>query len=425
MTSFPAASRPITGSFATTSSEDITFDAVVVGAGVVGVTTAYALLQAGLLVCLVDRAAEPASGASFANGAQLSYAYTDALASPALLKKIPALALGLDPLFRLKPSFDPALYVWLLSFLRNMTAARFERNTRAVLELALESQHAMATLLDAHTLDFDHAVPGKMHLYYSQEALDGATRTMAIKRDMGVEQEILSAADAILREPALGQVEGLAGALHSPHDAAGDANRFSRALLELCHEGGGVETRFGWDVQRIERLSDARGFRLYGRDGAVLVGTRLVLCAGSESAVLGRRLGLSLPIQPMKGYSFTGRPGSDAPHVSLTDTKRKLVFCRLGELIRVAGLADLGFASARADPIRNDFLRQLAMESLPGAIEPGSVRQEWAGLRPMTPSSAPIIRWVDRALAVNVGHGMLGWTLAMGAAQRLARLLPN
>jgi D-amino-acid dehydrogenase len=400
-------------------------DAIVLGAGIVGVTTAHALAGRGLAVCLVDRDKGPARGASFANGAQLSYAYADALAAPGLLRKLPALALGLDPLFRLKPGFDPALYGWLLSFLRNMTATRFARNTLDVLELALESQQAMDALLRAHPIAFDHAVPGKMHLHYSQASLDAAARTMALKQQRGVEQEILPAAAAIALEPALAQVEGLAGVVHSPRDAVGDAHRFAEGLLALCRERGGVAARFDFAVERIERRSDGEGFVLHAADGGIVAGRRLVLCAGAQGARIGRTLGLRLPVQPMKGYSFTARPGLDAPRISLTDTKRKLVFCRLGASIRVAGLAELGARSTVVAPDRSALLRRLAREAMPGAIDPDSIGEEWAGLRPMTPYCGPIIRWVDPALAINIGHGMLGWTLALGSARRLADGMPG
>ena len=400
-------------------------DAIVLGAGVVGITTAWALLDAGLSVCLVDRADGPARGTSFANGAQLSYAYTDALASPALLRKIPALALGLDPLFRLKPGTDLGLYSWLIAFLRNMTGARFERSTLAVLQLALESQQEMGALLSRHAMAFDHGVPGKMHLHYSGQALSAAERTMGVKRAMGVEQAILTRDEAIGLEPALAQVDGLEGVVHSPHDAVGDAHRFSEEMLALCAARDGFQSRFGFDVAGVERSDADAGCILPGQDGTTVSGSRLVLCGGAESAKLAQQLGLRLPIQPMKGYSFTARPGPDAPRVSLTDTKRKIVFCRLGDRMRVAGLADLGVRSAEIDPARIAVLRRLAEEAMPGAIAPGSVEAEWAGLRPMTPNSAPIIRWVDAGLGLNVGHGMLGWTLALGSARRLARALPG
>lgn len=397
-------------------------DVIVLGAGVVGVATAHALARRGATVRLVDRGAGPGQGASFANGAQLSYAYVDALAAPALLAKLPKLALGLDPLFRLSPGFDPGFYAWLAAFLREMTAARFARNTLEVLALALESQAAMQALLARDPIAFDHAVPGKMHLYYDAGSLAAAARTVALKQRYGVAQAVLSTEAAIAIEPALVQARGLAGVVHSPTDAVGDARKFCERLLELCERDLGLVARFGAEAVAIERIAGRWMLRL--ADGETLGARRLVLCAGPQARSLGHKLGLRLPIQPMKGYSFTAPPGPEAPAVSITDTRRKIVFCRLGGRMRVAGLAELGARDATIDPARASLVRQLAREALPQAADYDAIESEWAGLRPMTPSSQPIVRWVDPGLAVNVGHGMLGWTLAMGSAARLADAMP-
>jgi D-amino-acid dehydrogenase len=339
-----------------------------------------------------------------------------------LLAKLPALALGLDKLFQLKLSADPGIYVWLAGFLRNMTASRFERNTCQVLELALESGQAMQTLLERHKIGFHHAVPGKMHLYYSQNDLRKAATSVALKQRQGVRQEILTARAAIAIEPALAQVRGLAGVVHSPQDAVGDPRRFCEALLTLCREQFGVVARLAAGVTGMKREAD--GWRVSTGRGEVFCARRLVLCAGAGSRALARQLGIDLRIQPLKGYSFTAPPGPDAPRLSITDTRRKLVFCRLGSQIRVAGLAELGNGARGVDPARAGLLRDLAREALPGGADYAAIENEWAGLRPVTPDSQPIVRWADPHLALNTGHGMLGWTLAMGSAARLARAIP-
>jgi D-amino-acid dehydrogenase len=397
-------------------------EVVVIGAGVVGVATAHALASLGASVCIVDRECGPGDGASFANGAQLSYAYADALAAPALIGRLPVLALGLDPLFRLRLAPDPGLYAWLAAFLRNMTRSRFEQNTCEVLALALQSRREMEALLSRHPIAFHHAVPGKMHLLYGEDGLRAARATLALKQRRGVVQDILTAEAAIAIEPALAQVRGLAGVVYSPRDAVGDARLFCRGLLELCERELGVEARFGSEVTGILRESD--GWRISFLRGEALSARRLILCAGEASRAIARGLGLDLPIQPMKGYSFTAPLGPDAPRVSLTDTRRKIGFCRLGERIRVAGLAEVGARSPALDPARAALLRDLARQALPNAADYDAVESEWAGLRPMTPNSQPITRWVDPTLALNTGHGMLGWTLAMGSAARIARTAP-
>jgi D-amino-acid dehydrogenase len=331
------------------------------------------------------------------------------------------LALGLDPVFRLSPSFDAGLYPWLARFLRNMTARRCARNTLKVLELALESNAAMQALLALHPIAFDHGMPGKMHLHYRPATLAAAAAGVALKQRHGVTQAILGAREAIAIEPALAQVEGLAGVVHAPDDAIGDAQKFSAGLLDVCHRELAVTARFGFAVEALKRVGGR--WRITAATGETLESARIVLCAGVQSRAIARKIGLALAVQPMKGYSFTAPAGADAPRVSITDTARKLVFCALGGRMRVAGLAELGNASTAIVPARAGLLRDLAQQAMPGAADYDHITSQWAGLRPMTPDSQPIVRWVDPGLGLNLGHGMLGWTLAMGSAARMARAI--
>ncbi len=412
-----AASRP------DAQPDNDTVDVTVLGAGVVGMATAYAAARRGFSVRVLDRAPGPAQGASFANGAQLSYAYTDALAGPGLWKQLPQLALGLDKVFRMHWRFDPESLKWLLAFLRNATGARFRSNTLGVLELALESRAAMHALLEQHALAFNHTMPGKMHLYHHAGALHRAEAVAAIKHRHGVVQQILSPREAVALEPALEDVKGLAGVLYSPEEEVGDPHRFCAELLRILQEQYGANARFGTDVVQVERTAD--GIIIVARDGTRLASRQLVVCAGVDSAELARTLGIRLPLMAMKGYSFTAPVGPRAPVVSITDTTRKLVFCRLDDNLRVAGLAELGARDARVDPARSELLVALAREVMPAAARYDTIRSHWAGLRPMTPSSTPIIRRAGAGIVLNVGHGMLGWTLAMGAGERAAALLEN
>jgi D-amino-acid dehydrogenase len=401
--------------------DERTMDVTVLGAGVVGMATAYAAARRGLSVRLVDRATGPALGTSFANGAQLSYVYTDALGSPALWKHLPQLLLGLDPVFRMHWMFDPDSLKWGLAFLRNTTASRFRENTLAVLELAMESKLAMDALLQRHRIEFSHSAPGKMHLYHDAGALRRAEAIAAIKQRHGVVQQVLSPREAAAVEPALEGVAGLVGVMHSPQEEVGDPHRFCVELLRVLREHYGVQACFETDIDDLVREPDA--ITLATRDGRRLRSRQLVVCAGVESTRLAHRLGIRMPLMPMKGYSFTTRCGPHTPVTSITDTTRKLVFCRLGNQLRVAGLAELGVRDTAVDPERSDLLVALARESLPAAANYDAIESRWAGLRPMTPSSMPIMRQVQDGIVFNVGHGMLGWTLAMGAGERAAALL--
>lgn len=400
---------------------DTAVDVIVLGAGVVGMATAYAAALRGLSVRLVDRAPGPGLGASFANGAQLSYAYTDALASPSLWKKLPRMALGLDPAFRMHWSADPGFLRWGLAFLRNTGHARFCGNTLAVLKLALESRAAMHALLQRHRIDFNHAPAGKMHLYRDAGTLAGAADIVAIKRSHGAVQELLSPRQAIDLEPALAHAPALAGVVYSPQEEVGDPHRFCLGLLAVLQTDYALRANFGFEVADL--ALGPNGVAVETRDKHRLQARYLVVCAGIEAMALSRRIGIHAPLMPMKGYSFTAPPGSHAPAISITDTSRKIVFCRLGDKMRVAGLAELGNGSIALDPARSRLLVAMARESLPDAARYELIDSTWAGLRPMTSDSVPIIRRERPGVVLNMGHGMLGWTLAMGAGERAINLL--
>ena len=389
---------------------------IVIGAGVVGLATAYAATRRGCSVLLVDRNSGPALGTSFANGAQLSYAYTDAMAGPGTWKQLPEMAFGRNGPFRTRWSADPGFLRWGLSFLRQASTGGLHRNTLATLELALESRQAMLELLQQHPIEFDHAVSGKLHLYPSPEGMQGAAAMIALKRTSGVQQRLVDAAEAKTIEPALRGAPWLAGAVYSPDEEAGDPYRFSQGLLEVLQQHYGVQTRFDFPIQSLRRVDGQ--WQLQAGNADVLRAPRVVVCAGIDSAALLKPLHQRVPVMAIKGYSFTAPCGANAPHVSITDTKRKLVFCRLGDHIRVAGLADLNDWNPTPEPARLAQLIAQARASLPEAADYDHIQSSWAGLRPVTPWSSPIIRNLGDGLACNIGHGMLGWTLAMGSGER-------
>lgn len=399
--------------------------AIVVGAGVVGVATAWALARRGVAVTIIERASGPGQGASFANGAQLSYIYTDALANPALLRRIPALVLGLDPGLSLNPRLDPGMVGWLLAFLRNATTNAFLANTAAGLALGLESRLALHDLLARHPIDFGHRMAGKIVVYRDQTALSAACRLVDLKRQHGGIQDILDPAAAIGIEPALaGQAGRMAGAIHSPQEELGDPHRFCQAMIELLTASYGVSVKFGAALQGWQE--DAGSVAVATGYGERLEADQLVVCAGIDSGrVLDRPLKSfrSSALMPMKGYSLTAPLGKAAPRMSITDVSRKIVFCPLDGAVRVAGLAELGARDTRIDPARIARLKAIAAQSLPDAADYAAARQEWAGIRPMTANSQPIIKRITPRVAMNAGHGMLGWTYAMGTAERLARLI--
>ena len=395
--------------------------AIIIGAGVVGVTTAYALARRGVKVTLIDFRGGAADGTSYANGGQLSYLHTDALASHTIIKDMPGLALGFNPAFRIKVGLDPDYVAWILTFLRNCTASRHAENTRNALTIGLESRLEMQKLVQRYDLDFDYQVPGKMQLLYTQEALQNVRSDIVAKGLADDEQRILTFTEARTLEPALDDIgtEPLA-VMYAAREALGDAHKFSINLLKLLESDFGVSSIFGRRVQNVA-LSSTRA-TLTLSDGDVREADLCVLCTGADRKLM-KELKINAPIIPMKGYSMTAPHGENAPRISITDSKRRIVFTRLGDRIRVAGMADLGWSNPDPDPKRVSTLLGEAEASLPKAADYSDIQETWAGLRPMTPDSNPRLGRPHAALAYNLGHGMLGWTMGMGTAERLAKLI--
>lgn len=396
----------------------------VIGAGVVGVASAYVLARAGHAVTLIEAQGEAGRGASAGNAAQLSWAYGDAMASPGLLRHLPGILLGRDPAYRVRLRLDPDFLIWGLCFLASTPERRWWNNTREILALADESRAAMAELLAETGISFDYRMAGKLHLYPDADSLAAAGPTVERKRRIGIEQRLVSRCEAEAIEPALASYRGeIAGAAYTPGDAAAFCRELTRHMVEHC----GVETMFSTRVTGFERRNaQIAAVRLAEREPLAI--DAAVVAAGPLVRLLGRDVPEAVCVQPVRGYSLTVPWREGAPRVSLTDVKRKLAFAAIGDRFRVAGLADIERPDRGFDPARFEILREAAGAVLPACFEAGQEMPEavrWSGERPMTASSRPLIGPSRKlkGLYVNVGHGMLGWTLSLGSARRLAALM--
>lgn len=399
----------------------------IVGAGIVGSASAYLLARAGHPVTLLEALDEPARGTSFANGAQLSYSYVEPLATPATLRKLPALLLERDSPLRLRLTGEWSQLAWAWDFVRACNTRQVRHATRALLSLAFLSRHELSAACAADGLSFEHDAIGKLVLCPSRAALQSAARQVDYQRQFGCRQGLLSVEQCIEREPALASyADRFVGGVWTPEEAVGDARRLCQELIARVQAMGGrvrYRTRvdaFERDGRRVAALRTAGGDLPLGRDDIV------VLANGNEASAIAASLGLRLPIYPVKGYSIT-LPVVDAaraPRVSVTDMRRKTVYAPLPGRLRIAGMAELVGHDLRADPARIAHLLDCARETFPGACDFDADPQAWAGLRPATPTSMPIIGGTPfDNLLLNVGHGALGFTLAMGSARLLARRL--
>jgi D-amino-acid dehydrogenase len=402
----------------------------VLGAGVVGVTTAWYLARHGHEVVVLDRQAEPARETSFANGGQIAVSHAEPWANPHTpLKALRWLGKEDAPLlFRLQA--EPQLLCWVLRFLRECTPRRTRENIRRIVELAHYSRQCLKSLRNELStqggLQYDQLERGILHLYTDARELDNAIQAAALLREFGCDRRLVSASGCVEIEPALAAAGPmLVGGDYTEEDESGDAHKFTKHLAEHCRRIG-VKFNFGTSVARLI-VEHGRVCSALTADGEMLVADAYVVALGSYSSALLRPLGISLPLYPAKGYSAT-IPLSDAsvaPTASLTDDEYKLVFSRLGNRLRIAGTAEFSGFNLELNAIRCEALMRRVRTLFPDLNESGKP-EFWCGLRPVTPSSVPLIgRLRYPNLWLNTGHGTLGWTMACGSAAALRDLIDN
>ncbi|HXM83755.1 MAG TPA: D-amino acid dehydrogenase [Burkholderiales bacterium] len=396
---------------------------IVLGAGVIGVSSAWYLAQAGHEVSVLERHAEAGMETSFANGGQISAGHAEPWAKPSVVPKILRWLGREDAPLLFRPRADWAQWTWGLRFLFECMPGRFERNCRALAGLATYSLECLRALRAQLGIRYDELSRGILHFATGASDFEILARHAEAMRALGIDRDVKSAAECLQLEPALEHSEErIYGGVYTPQDESGDARRFTQELGRLCAQRG-VAFRFGTVVEAIEQ--QASGLRLQG--GERLVADAYVVALGSYSPLLLRGVGVRIPVYPLKGYSITLPLGPveamAAPQVSLTDEAHKIVISRLGNRLRAAGTAELDGYDVSINPVRCNAIARRIRQLFP-ALGGITLIDRWAGLRPATPNNVPIIgRTRLRNLFLNTGHGTLGWTLACGSAKALADLV--
>ncbi len=388
----------------------------------VGLATAYFLARDGHQVVVVERNSGVGLETSYANGGQLSYSYVAPLAGPGVLPKIPPWLLRRDSPLRLRPMLDWRQWRWCLEFVLACTYRQADLTTRRLLALAYYSRELMHGFVAEEPADFDYLQNGKLVVHSDVESFAGARRLLEYQARLGSRQEALDPDACVAREPALGTMRPrIVGGIYTPSEDAGDCYKFCLNLERLLRRHG-AQFLLDTEIRRLLRWRD----RIIGVEtsAGVLEADRYVLALGAASPALVRPLGLRLPIYPLKGYSLTLPIASahGAPQISITDFKKKIVYARLGDELRVAGMADLAGYSAEIDESRIATLLDEVRAAFPDASD-FSRLQPWCGLRPATPKGTPILgptRYPN--LLLNCGHGALGFTLALGCGRAIADL---
>ncbi|MCT7305779.1 D-amino acid dehydrogenase [Ralstonia wenshanensis] len=402
----------------------------VVGAGIIGISTAYALAQEGHQVTLVERHPGPGEGTSYANGGQLSYSYVAPLAGPGVLSHVPGWLLRRDSPLRLKPSLDPALLRWGLRFIAACNRDRADRTTRELLALSFYSRARMEALREAlPDLAFSFARRGKLVVHREAAAFESARAQVGYQATLGCEQHALSADEAVAHEPALAGVrDQIVGAIYTPDEDVADCHQLCVGLFNRLRAMPNVTLRFNTGVDALwTEGRRVRGLKL--ADGEQVAADAVVMAAGVTSARLLSPLRIDAGLYPLKGYSISLplEAGDVAPVISVTDAARKIVYARIGQTLRVAGMADLVGWSTALDTRRAQTLYDETRALFPGAMranDAGADAAPWAGMRPATPTGVPVVGPSPvQGLWLNVGHGALGFTLALGSAGLLADLI--
>lgn len=400
---------------------------LVLGAGVVGVTTAWFLRKQGHEVTVVDRQSKAGLETSYANGGQISVSHAQPWANPSAPLNILRWLTQPDAPLLFRPSLDPAQWRWGLSFLMQCTSARAAHNLRQIVNLGTYSRNHLQAVRKETGIEYEQLEKGILHFYTNPKEFDAALEPARLMRDLGCDRQVIDAARAVELEPALAPIrDRIAGATYTSEDESGDARKFTQGLARKAEEAG-VTFLYGTEILGFDRTRD----RILGvqtlREGhhEMLRADAYVLSLGSFSAVLARQLGLFLNIYPAKGYSITVPVKNEeaAFKVSLTDDEYKLVYSRLGDRIRVAGTAELSGYSRNLDYTRCRIIVRRTADVMPDAAH-WDQAEFWAGLRPATPSNVPYIGKSHFGnLFLNTGHGTLGWTHSCGSAAAIADII--
>jgi len=401
---------------------------LVLGAGVVGVTCAWFLRQAGHDVTVIERQFGPGRETSFANGGQISVSHAEPWANPGAPRKVLQWLGHEDAPLLFRPRLSAEQWSWGLTFLRECTAARAAQNTRSLVALGLYSRGVLKQLRAEIGLEYPHSERGILHFYVNEADFELARKSAALMRSLGCDRRSISPDEAVALEPALAVVrDRIVGADYCAEDESGDAHAYTVQLAQRCQQRG-VEFLLDTTVSRVlVETGTCTGAEIVRADQTIarLSGDAVVACLGVHTRALLAPLGIRLQIVPAKGYSatFDITDVKRAPSVSLTDDEYKIVFSRFDRRLRVAGTVELGGVGLELNPTRCDALTRRTETLFPGACDFSQPRY-WAGLRPLTPSNVPYLGATRiPALYLNTGHGTLGWTMAAGSGELIASLI--
>ncbi len=415
-------------------------DVIVLGAGITGVTTAYFLARAGKSVCVIDRRADAALETTYANGGQISVSHAEPWAHPGAPMQVLKWLFQVESPLYFTPRLDWRQWTWLGKWLWECRRSAADRNTMRIVDIALRSRELYREVRKLEGISYQHKSLGILHFYRDAKEYEDACRVSELMTRIGCTRRRVSKEDIDLIEPALARNKDIIGGTYTEDDESGNARIFTQALAWVCEAKYGVRFYYNTQVDDIlASAGDVREIWVTEKDGSKNARRAgdFILCMGSYSPLLAKRLGIFLNIYPAKGYSISVPLDESneryAPKVSLTDDENKLVFSNLESHLRIAGTAELSGWNSYLPFNRIKPLVERSVELFPGVFSGMKLDHDsimgnlnpWTGLRPATPSNVPYVGRSKkyRNLWFNTGHGTLGWTMGMGTAERIAKML--
>ncbi|WP_019274169.1 D-amino acid dehydrogenase [Vibrio coralliilyticus] len=396
---------------------------VILGSGVVGLTSAWYLSQAGCQVTVIDRQPRAAEETSFANAGQISYGYSSPWAAPGVPLKAMKWLLEEHAPLKIKPSLNPELLHWASQMLKNCQLDRYRINKARMLAIANRSRECLAQLNQQYDLNYQGRTQGTLQIFRNHKQLEAVEKDIALLEESGTRYQLLDAKECLLQEPGLANIQGtLTGGLYLPDDETGDCYLFCQQLQAMA-EHAGVEFLFNTEIQRL----NVQGNQVtsVATSQGEIEADKFVVAMGSYSKSLLEQVGIDIPLYPVKGYSLTLPVINHdfAPQSTIMDETYKVAVTRFENRIRVAGTAELaGFDPALPDK-RLATLNHVVANLFPQGTDLTQA-EYWTGFRPMTPDGTPIIGETKiENLFTNTGHGTLGWTMACGSADILTEVI--
>lgn len=398
---------------------------VILGSGVVGLTSAWYLSQAGFEVTVIDRQARSAEETSFANAGQISYGYSSPWAAPGIPAKAIKWLFEEHAPLKIKPSLSPELIQWASQMLANCQLEKYRVNKSRMLTIANRSRECLAELNKSYDLNYQGRTKGTLQIFRNPAQLKAVEKDIALLEESGTKYQLMDQTQCLVQEPGLANMQGsLVGGLYLPDDETGDCQLFCQQLQQMA-ERAGVTFLFNTTVEKLN--SENNQVVSVETSQGTIHGDSYVIALGSYSKHLLTPLGIDIPVYPVKGYSLT-LPVIDqqhAPSSTIMDETYKVAVTRFEQRIRVAGTAELaGFDPALPDK-RLSTLNHVVSNLFPQGVDLTQA-EYWTGFRPMTPDGTPIIGQTKFSnLYTNTGHGTLGWTMACGSADILTRIIAS